>query len=363
MRPKKSFFYVFRRPITKNLHLTKYNKNPHDLYYGLTKIKKFNLIYTDEVFKHKFLLFFQYYLNLFVSLFYKSGFSIIPTLLLIPKLNIADCIFATVDTYGLPIALLKKLGFIKPKIILNTIGMYDGLIKSNNPISLFIIRNIINQIDHIVSGGSFSECKLLSKMLRIPINRFSFIPFGIDTQFFYKKSIKSTNEILTIGADIYRNWDLFFQVVKYFPNEKFRVITHKGLIKTTTLNNVIFEYNVNYETLRKRVWQSKFVLLLTKTNHYFSGQSTAFRCMSCEKPVIFTKTSGVGEYQFINYKHCVVIPPYDFNSAILAINKLNKSQSLREKIGRNARKIIKSKYNIKMYANKLEQVFKKIIYN
>lgn len=285
------------------------------------------------------------------------GISLIPAFLLIPEVRRAHIIFATADTYGIPLAFFKRIGIFSAPLIFNTVGLYDGLISKKSQFMKMVMRLIAPSIDMFVSGGSIAECKKLSAYLHIKENKFIFIPFGIDTNFFKPQKLSQSKEILIIGADPSRDWELYKIVIEKLQKEKFRIITYKGLVKLAMPQNTIFEYGVDYVTLRKRINQSKLVLVLSKMNYHFAGQSTAMRCMSCAKPVIFTKTPGVEEYAFESGKNCELVSPHNSNDVISAIRKLNRSEAYRAKIGKNAREIIKKMYPIEMYSKKLTSVF------
>ncbi len=355
---KRSISYIFRRPVNNSLKDLKKNKVPRDIFYGLTEIRKsYTVKTTDQAFSSKLLLSLQVLLNLLVTQFVDIGFSLLPTLYILKSLEQSDILFATVDTYGLPLALLKYIGAVKKPLIFNTIGLYDGLIRKNSRLALKFYGKILPTVDLFVSGGSFVECQRLAKLLILPLSQFAFIPFGIDTKFFYPKKIQEKNEILIIGADPSRDWRLYQKLANLFPQEKFRIITYTSLIKVSMPQNVIFEYNLSYVALRQRIWEAKFLLILSKLNYHFAGQSTSMRAMSCGKAVIFTKSPGVEEYKFKNYLHCIMVSVNNLEEVQSAINYLNHVPQRRIQMGKKARQIIMQFYRIEIYAQKLKTLF------
>jgi glycosyltransferase involved in cell wall biosynthesis len=353
--------YVFRRPVIEGLRDVRLNKSPADNYYGFTNIgKPFIPFTTDIVFKHRFILGLQYVLNKGILHFMDIGFSILPTFILLPFLKRTDIIFATADTYGLPIALFKRLRLINNPLVINTVGLYDGLIRKNSMIAKTITAWILKSANRIVSGGSKQECQKLAMYLSLPLSQFTFIPFGIDINFFHPSNIIEKNQILIIGADPSRDWSLHAKIARQLPQEDFIIVTYKGIIKELMPKNVKFIYNVSFTNLRQLIWESKYILLLTKLNHYVSGQSTAFRCMSSAKAVIFTANPGFNEYDFINYRDCIMVSRNSSEEVIKAISYLNNKKN-RIKMGTNARKIIVQKYSLQTYSRRLTKVFKGVV--
>lgn len=355
-RPR--IFYVFRRPIKQKLQEAKKSLVPRDIFYGLTEIQRiYPIDTTDRVFWAKHILMGQQFVNLLVSKFMDIGFSLIPAFYLLKELKQSDLIFATVDTYGLPIALFKKMRLLRKPLIWNTIGLYDAYIQKKNPFTKYLFKTLMLESSMFVAGGSLYECKQLAQTFTIPLKKFTFIPFGIDTKYFTPSRKLPTNEILIIGADPSRDWKLYAQVINQFPRESFRIITQPHLIKVKMPENVIIEYNLPYSEIRKRIRAAKYLLILSRHNYHFAGQSTAMRAMSCGKPVIFTHTPGVEEYAFKNYFHCIMVKPNELKNIIKAMNWLNHSPKKRLVMGRHARNIIRKAYTIEQYAKQLRGVF------
>lgn len=357
----RNILYVFRRPVTEEIRRVNTGLTPRDIFYGLTEVRKFfNVTFSDRVFHSKLIKYSQYLLNLFVIRFVDIGFSFIPTLNLLEEIKRTDIIFATVDTYGLPIAFLKYLGLVNKLLVFNTIGLYDGLVRKKNPLALRFFQKILPVVDIFISGGSFQECKKLAKLLNLPISKFKFIPFGIDTKYFKPKRTLEKNEIIIIGADPSRDWKLYAKVAEEFPQETFRIITYPGIVKIKFPRNALFEHGLSYTELRRRIWEAKFLLILSINNFHFAGQSTAFRAMSCGKAVIFTNSPGVNEYRFKNFTHCLLVPPGDAQAVTSAIHYLNRSTPKRKQIGQSAHKIISEKYSIEKYSEVLLDVFNRL---
>ena len=360
MKPP-AIFYVFRRPTEKEIRLSAIGKLPEDNFYAYTRLKKtFNLSTTDAPFKKNISFFLQALVDRITPFFIDLGFSIIPALILLPYIKKADIVFATTDTYGLPLGLYKLMRLYDKPLIINTIGLYDGLIRRKNIFALFMAKKILLCTNHIISGGSMDECNRLSALLDIPKNKFTFIPFGIDTSFFYPRAERETDEILAVGADPNRDWQTYQKIAMQLPNEHFRFVSNKT-VALPMPKNVLFEYNLTFDQIRDRFWTAKIVLILSKMNHHFAGQSTAFRAMSCGKPVILTQTPGTEEYMLKNRKHCIFVPVGNVESTIEEIKWLNGSRKRRLEMGYNASKLFKDLYSLENYSKKLARTFNKVL--
>ena len=358
---KLDILYIFRRPTIKILVDFKNAAIPEDVLYGAVGLKrKHRLKVTDKFFQHRWLISAQYSIDRIISPFLGIGFSIIPSVTLLPDVKKSNIVFATTDSLGVPLALLKSLRIFSTRLVINTTGLYDGLRKKNNNLQLKFWRKILKNVDHFICGQSFQECSKLSTLLNLPIQKFTFIPFGIDTKFFRNGPKDEKNEILAIGADPNRDWELYRTVAQRLPKEKFRIITYKGLISIPMPENVTFEYNVSYPELRQRIWQAKCILILSKMNFHFAGQSTSFRCMACAKPVIFTDTPGISEYKFRHKVHCLLVPIGNSDTVLESIAYLNRSRRIRDAMSFKARQLIKKYYGIEQYTRHLEKMFQSL---
>lgn len=360
---KKKVLYLFRRPVQNDIKASRKGKYPQDFFYGLTKIgNKFSVITTDKVFKRKIAKSLDF---LVIKLLYnriKTGLSFFSVLSLKKEIDNSNLTFTTVDSYGLPYAFLKSVKIINTPFIFNTIGLCDSLIESKSLLFKAISKKVLKSASHILSGASYLECKKLSSILDISITKFSFIPFGIDTVYFHPKKIKKFSSILIIGADPKRDWKTYRKVINALPKIKFVIITNK-VVFSNPPQNVRMLYNLPIGVVRDYIWKSRLVLILSKQNYHFAGQSTILRSMSCAKTVVFTKSYGTGEYGFIDSKNSIMVPPGDHKAIVVAIKGVYKSNGKLEQIGTNARKLILKKYDIKNYSKLISKVFEEVLKN
>lgn len=356
----KKLFYLFRKPVIREIALAKLGKYPKDFFYGFTELSKlFTLSVSDLAENSKYIRYIHILTNKLISRFLNINISLVQVLLQYNKLNKSEVIFTTVDSYGIAVSLLKSLGFLrKQKLVFNTIGLCDILVYLNEkkPVIFTLYKTILKKVDLFISGASKTECITMAKLLSYSNEKFIFIPFGIDTKYFSPMRIEEKNYSLIIGADSKRDWDLYLRLFKSFSREKFIVITHPNLFKQESLSNVRVIYNLPIGEVRDYMTEAKMVIILSKQNYHFAGQSTSFRAMSMGKAVIFTKSYGVEEYGFKNNQECIMISPGDWVSLQRAFLKLNNNSRIRKKIGLNGMAKIIRDLSIKQYTNKLARV-------
>ncbi len=83
--------------------------------------------------------------------------------------------------------------------------------------------------------------------------------------------------------------------------------------------------------------------------------------MSCGKTVIFTKSYGVEEYRFVNFKNAILVPPGNRDRVIRSIKKIYFDKSKLASIGKEARQLVLKGYNLNDYSLTISNTFKKVL--
>lgn len=289
----------------------------------------------------------------------------IPLLLLflrLPKFRRINIIFATTPKLGIGLALLKKLGLVKSKLIINICGLYDQLKQTSFPGTRILIRFLFSEVDLFISGASLHETIVLREFLNLPAGKFHFVLYsGIDIGYFSPAKNRPEDFILGIGVDPARDWQLYRKVASALPNETFVWATMPKLIPFPIPTNV----NVRYFTtndLREQMRSAKLVLILTRQNHHFSGQASAMRAMSCGKAVILTKTPGVEEFPLKHLHNCVLIEPGNATQVITYIKKLSRTPHLAQQIGDNAARMIRRSFRNDQIGKEYVKLFQRLLF-
>lgn len=355
--------YIFKRPVLENIKKAQKEDFPKDFFYGAVnsntniEIKVF-----DDYFKNALLQKLQSLLYIFVIRLFKIGFSVILVFAQIRYIRKSDLVFATVDTIGLPLLMFKLFKIISKPVVVNTGGLCDSLLESNSKCYRALSGLLLKRSSAIISGASFYECKKLSQLLSVPIQKFNFVRYGIDTNYFQPDKKQKTGDfVLVIGSDLKRDWGLVKSLAEEFSNLKFVIITVPNLINISLPNNCSILYNQPIKIVRKFIRNSKFLLIPSHQNYHFAGQSTAFRAMSCAKTVVFTKSYGVSEYRIKNYQDAILIRPSNLADAVRAFKWINKNvyKYKLEDIGSKARSYILKNCNYKSYEKQITKIILK----
>lgn len=354
----KKIYYLFRRPVVSDIEKAYKGQYPEDFFYGFTRLNRYwKLRVSDRGESNKLIQIFHQVLNKTVFRYSKISISLASVLIQYFQIKKSDIIFATVDSYGLAVALLKSWGlFKKQKLIINTFILCDALVDYKNSYFFKVCRYLSRFVDLFIAVGTFAECQKMSSLLSLPIKRFKFIPFGTDTQYFLPQYNLESDFVLIIGADRKRDWELYKKLFLNFPQHKFVIITHPNVIKLPVLKNVIVYFNLPIAQVKSYIAKAKFLVIISKQNYYFAGQSTAFRAMSMGKPVIITESYGTKEYNLKQGRECIMIKPGSYPELKKAYLQLQDIK-VRRKIGINARRKIIRDLSFTRYTERLRAVF------
>ena len=229
---KINVLYIFKRPVLEDMKKAQMGNYPKDFFYGaVNSNNNIEIKVFDNFFQNSLLQKIQSLLYIFLIRLFRIGFSIILVITQIKHVKKTDLVFATVDTVGLPLLMLKTFKIFSKPVVVNTGGLCDTLLEAKSALYTKIVSGLLKKASLIISGASFYECRKLSQLLSIPIQRFSFVRFGIDTNYFKPiKQQKTGNYALVIGADLKRDWFLVKQFAEKFHNLKFVILTLPNLI-------------------------------------------------------------------------------------------------------------------------------------
>ena len=137
---------------------------------------------------------------------------------------------------------------------------------------------------------------------------------------------KKKEGILFVGNDGKRDYNFLIKLSQHLPELNFTVITNQELnFNTTNVRYIKGNWSdqlISDESLREIYSKSKLTIIPIKNSYQPSGQSVALQSLSCNTPILITKTNGFfGDEDFIQeYKINLV----HSNLATEWENELNK---------------------------------------
>ena len=258
----------------------------------------------------------------------------------------------------LPIKLIKNR-----KIYVFIMGVFGK--KMNYKIKTFFrnlfIRLLIITCDNLFFLGK-GEYEFAKKEFQKYENKFIFLPFSIDSEFWkIKNNNKKTNEVLFIGNDGMRDYKFLELLTDRMKNINFTIVSKHvddySFGKNVSLYKGSWDSNLLDDQFIKDLYlKSSLTLVPLKETHQPSGQSVTLQSMSCGTPVIITKTSGFWDLdKFQNNENIFFEDVNNIDIWAKRINDILNDKKLLEAVSKNSIKTIEENYSLKLFYENLEK--------
>lgn len=362
---KNRITYVFVKG-RKEKYLSK-SYEATDFFYGLTSFDSINNIINIIEFDNETTLFRKlvYYVdrffNKFISLpFYMHRILSLKNLNTLIKTDNLVLVNESTAFSLLPFLLILKL-FFKTNITLFVMGMYSK--KIHYPIFYLIHKLLINLVNFCVDNVLFlgkGEFEYAKKSTNKILN-FHYFPFAVDTNFWENDDSPKKNQILFIGNDGNKNFELVKQIAQNLQNLSIIIVTNSNIFDDfqERSNVKIFkgEWGSNKitDSQLKQFYSESIVTILPLRNSVQpSGQSVALQSMSIGTPVLISKTEGFWDKDnFIDQEDIFFIDDDDYKSWLKKIYILTSSKPMLEKVSLNSKAKVRDKLNEQVFFTNL----------
>ena len=227
---------------------------------------------------------------------------------------------------------------------------------------------LVLSIDNIFFLGK-SEHEKANNTHKKYAEKFKFLPFCIDTEFWTnssKKDITKNEDIIFVGNDGNRDFKLLLKLANELTEFNFIVVSSSEVFRKVNLPNVKI-YNgfwgnkeITDSDLRNLYLDAKLSIIPLKESFQPSGQSVALQSMSLGVPVMITKTSGFWEKEiFINNENIFFISDNNLDTWVDRIQKILSDTQLTNMVSLNGNKTAVENYDSEYFYNSLN----KIIFN
>tara|TARA_A100000164_G_scaffold379847_1_gene425391 strand:+ start:265 stop:1383 length:1119 start_codon:yes stop_codon:yes gene_type:complete len=370
----KNITYIFSKNRKKNYN----NKESYakEFYYGLHNFdNKTNNIEVIEFSENKSLIYplltiFDKAMNKFFSLpFYSSKLTNLENL---KKIKKTDHLFLVNEGVGFSSLFLITIGrfFKRIKVSMFVMGLYSKKMKFKKLkfVHLFFIRLLVLNTNHIFFLGNAELEKARNTHKRYS-EKFKFLPFYIDTEFWTDKSnkdITKNKNIIFVGNDGNRDFELLLKLAENLKQYNFIVVSSNEIFKRIDLPNVKIysgfwgNEDISDSDLKDLYLKSKLSIIPLKESFQPSGQSVALQSMSLGIPVMITKTQGFWQKDiFSDNENIIFINDFEHKTWALKINEIFNDDSKIKKISKNAKNTIFENYKLELLYEFLNQLTKK----
>jgi glycosyltransferase involved in cell wall biosynthesis len=274
------------------------------------------------------------------------------------RANQADVIFSTVDTVGLPLALLGHAKVVRPPLVYTAIGLPERLVQLRGARVQRLYRSALREARAIISYAP-SEVAQVREWLGPDAPPVRFIPFGVDTNAFRPRpDVQPEIDVLSVGADTRRDFGLLLEFARRRRDVDFHIVASAEHARALDglPPNVTLEVDVPLETVRDRLAAAHVVALPVRGNSYSGATTTLLQAMAMAKPVVVSRTDAIATgYELEDGVNCRLVAPGDvdaFEGAVLE----TLTGAGADALGARARETVERSLSWERYTNALWDV-------
>ena len=273
--------------------------------------------------------------------------------------NRADVVFSTVDTVGIPLALLGRLGRVRPPVVYAAIGLPERLARLRGGAARRLFAAAFGRLDTVVAYGS-SEVDELQGWLDGRGPKVEFVAFGVDEGYFRPEpGTAIEHDVVSIGADPRRDFALLLEVAQRQPARTFLVVASSDNARQlgTLPANVRLEVDIPFGSVRQRLLSARVVALPVRENSYSGATTTLLQGMASAKPVVVSRTAAIARgYHLDDAVNCRLVPPGDVKAFEHAVLEVLDEPSRADALGRNARDTVELHLTWTRYTRELARL-------
>jgi len=296
------------------------------------------------------------------------GWNIGQALRTLPRLHHYNCIFATTDSTGLPLAFLKRLGCWQGPLVMASQGLTQCLEDKRWNWGFRLHRWSLDAVDHFVTYGWAERQELIERFAVAP-GKIDWIPFGVDTDYFSGWSDNNQTQpndiVLSVGRDRCRDFGILLDTARVLPHIPFRIITSpENLTELAIPPNVEVLYDLPIGEVSRQYAACRFVVLPVRDSAYSFATTTALEAMAMGKAVLISRTRAVGPadhgYGLVDGVHCRFVPVDDLAVFVRAVSELWSDPGMCSELGRQGKEQVSRLFPSSRLAERLAHIFKNV---
>jgi glycosyltransferase involved in cell wall biosynthesis len=270
-------------------------------------------------------------------------------------MNDTDVVFSTVDTVGIPLLLLKRARVIRPPLVYASIGLPERLERVQNERGF---RHALRVARTIIAYSSI-EAERLRAWTGPKSPPVEFVPFGVDVTAFRPVDADPDVDVVSIGADPRRDFELLIAIAARRPEMSFRIVATADRLRSLAAPpaNVTVESDVPLEVVRDRLAQARVVALPVRENSYSGATTTLLQAMAMAKPVVVSRTDAITHgYELEDGVNCRLVAPGDASALESAISELLAYPDGADRLGVRARETVVRNFSWQRYTDTLWEI-------
>jgi glycosyltransferase involved in cell wall biosynthesis len=276
--------------------------------------------------------------------------------------NRADVVLSTVDTVGIPAMLLHRVGRLRPPLVYVAIGLPERLERLRTRPMRRRYADALGACAAVVAYSEHEAGVLREWLARHDVDRdVRFVPFGVDVERFRPGDEAVVEDVVSVGADPHRDFELLVRVARRLPERAFRIVTtadrRQRLVPVP--ENVRLETDLPFDAMRERLAAARVVALPVRENSYSGATTVLLQAMALGKPLVVTETQAIASgYGLVDGENCRLVAPGDEDAFTRALEDLLRDEPRAHALGASARELVERELTWGRYVDRLEKLLR-----
>jgi glycosyltransferase involved in cell wall biosynthesis len=274
--------------------------------------------------------------------------------------NRADVVFSTVDTVGIPLMLLRRTGRLRVPLVYTAIGLPERIARLR---SEGMRRRYARALGSSAAVIAYSEHEagVLRRWLekyrqRTPVE---FVPFGVHVDHFRPRTEQAAADVVSVGADPHRDFELLRTVAARMPEFSFRIVTTADRVRELGKmpQNTLMEADIPFEAMLRRLSQARVVALPVQENSYSGATTVLLQAMALQKPIVVTRTNAIASgYGLVDGENCRLVAPGDTDAFERALSDVLRNDLHARALAARARATAERNLTWDLYVDRIERL-------
>jgi glycosyltransferase involved in cell wall biosynthesis len=279
--------------------------------------------------------------------------------------NRSDVVFSTVDTVGIPLVLLKRVRLLRTPLVYAAIGLPERLERLRGERMRRLYARALGSTAAIVAYSEHEAGVLLAWLERHgQRTAVEFVPFGVDTDAFRPSVEDPLVDVVSIGADPHRDFELLLRVAAGLPETSFLVVTTADQARSLPQAppNVAVETDLPFSDMRGRLERARVVALPVRENTYSGATTVLLQSLAIGKPVVVTRTRAIDSgYGLVDGENCRLVMPGDETAFAEAVADVLGNESLARALATGGRATAQRDLDWNRYVHRIEQLLRRSV--
>jgi len=267
----------------------------------------------------------------------------------------ADIVISTTDGTTFPLLVLKRMGWLRGRVIAITQGIYERIRalerRPGGLVRVRVLASLLREASQLIVLGEGDGQAVEDCLGHFGLPLVAVVQFGADHDFWTPEDVPSNNAILSVGSDHLRDFPTLLRAVGDLP---LRIVTRLELPASLLTPTVRVASDIDDLGLRRLYQESRFVVVPIKNERRDSGHSVAVQAMACGKAVVLSDTPGLWDREFMrDGETCRLVPPENPEALRRVIRELWDDAPQAERIGRAARRLIEERWTSRHFGGHL----------